>query len=175
MNPPKRIDHSKDIKGLYEIQLGSFKDERGQNFEIFNYMGDWEGDNSLGLNLDFSGSLLSCSISKKNVIRGMHGQRMGYKLIQILAGEVQFFVVDYNPDNETWLNSKEFILSADKPTQILLPPYSLNGHLCLSENCSFFYIWQQGYVKIENQLHGKWNEFGLPWQIPNPILSDRDK
>jgi dTDP-4-dehydrorhamnose 3,5-epimerase len=179
MNSPKLINHSKDINGLYEIQLDPFKDERGQNFEILD-LEYWNYDpveitvyGELGIK--FTNGLLSASTSKYGVLRGMHGQTKGYKLIQCLAGRIQFFVVDINPESPTYKNTKEFFLEDSHPTQILLPPYSLNGHQCLSDYCTFFYIWQNGYVPQEQQLQGKWNEFELKWRIPWPILSKRDK
>src|SRR3954469_18408247 len=139
MNAPHLIDHSKDIKGLYEIQLNAFRDERGQNFEIYDFDQYSDSFNIIHniLGLDFRQCLVSASLSKKDVIRGGHGQTSGYKLIQCCVGEIQFFVVDQNPKSDTFGNSIEFILNEDNQRQILLPPNTLNFHGCLSSSCLF--------------------------------------
>jgi dTDP-4-dehydrorhamnose 3,5-epimerase len=166
MNPPKFTYHP-EISGLKSYELDYHSDDRGLNFEILN-----DAANS-GFSLD------SCSMSKKGVLRGFHGDFLNYKLIQCLAGEIQFIVIDVNKASDTYLNVKEFILNAEKPTQILVPPQVVNAHLCLSEKCTFFYKWTYGYVPINNQIHVKWNDERFKdkftWLLRNPILSERDK
>lgn len=171
MEKPKCINHNKEILGLMEFKLDSFRDHRGQNFEIFNV------EDSEIMELPFR--LDSCSVSKKNVLRGFHGDFCNWKLIQCLFGRIQFFVIDMREGSETFMNVKEFILDAKEPTQILVPSRVVNAHLCLSDECVFYYKWTDGYVPVSKQIHVKWNDSRfrdkIKWQTDTPILSDRDK
>ena len=73
--------------------------------------------------------------------------------------------------NHTFLN-----LSSDDPCAIEVPPGYLNGHLCLSEDCVFFYKWSQYYRGPEGQVTVRYDDTDLeiPWSISQPILSQRD-
>jgi dTDP-4-dehydrorhamnose 3,5-epimerase len=166
----KLINKAHDFRGLYEIKLDTFSDNRGKNFEI--YSPDYPFGN-LSFNLD------SCSMSKFGVLRGFHGDFKNWKLIQCLFGTIQLYIIDLKPDSWSYKEVKEFILSAEEPTQILIPPQVVNAHLCLSADCVFYYKWSEGYAPISEQIHLKWNdpEFKdkVKWKIENPIISDRDK
>ena len=167
MKEPLIIDHP-EIQGLKSIKLDSFKDFRGQNFEICdaNFY-----RNKLGLKF----KLDSCSFSKRGVLRGLHGSN-GVKLIQVLHGKIQFFVIDQNPESPTFNSIKELILDANDPTQIIVPKLNLTGHLVLKK-CCFFYKWTTKYSPIKEQISAKWNDsrFNLNWLNQNPVLSSRDK
>ena len=62
--------------------------------------------------------------------------------------------------------------------KVLIPPSYANAHLCLSEECVFFYKWSYDgdYPDVNSQSSYKWDEpkFDIKWPIQNPILSDRD-
>ena len=63
--------------------------------------------------------------------------------------------------------------------QVLIPPYFLNCHLCMSEKCTFHYkLYYKGkYNDVKNQFSVKWNDprINIKWPIYKPILSKRDK
>lgn len=168
MNPPILTDLSHEIKGVYSFKLDKFTDERGENGELTNDIA-WCKTNGF--------KLISYSKSKKSVIRGMHSDQHNFKLLQCLQGKIQLFLVDIRPNSPTFNNTKEFILDENDNFQILVPPSVLNGHLCLSETCIFYYQWSFGYVPIEEQLHGHYKDpkFNLQWLEDNPIMSNRDK
>jgi dTDP-4-dehydrorhamnose 3,5-epimerase len=167
MNPPKIVRHP-DILGLKTYEIDAFKDHRGCNFEIYNQTPSERAHFSLD----------SCSMSSKDVLRGFHGDTLNYKLIQCLSGRIQFFVIDLHSWSKTYLNVKEFILDAENPVQVLVPPHVVNAHLCLSDKCTFYYKWSHGYVPIEKQIHVKWNDprfkNKVNWMTEKPILSERD-
>lgn len=160
----KTIKHN-EIEGLYTYHPDKFEDHRGLNFEIHQH-----NDYPI-FELD------SCSMSKKDVLRGFHGDQVNWKLIQCLHGKIQFFAIDMREESKTYLNFKEFILDSKEPVQVLVPARVVNAHLCLSDECTFFYKWSKGYVPIGQQIHVKWNDprFNLNWKTQKPILSDRDK
>lgn len=161
---PKPTYHP-EIEGLISFELDSFQDHRGMNAEIWKFYGSHCGEHW---------ELDSYSISKKNVLRGAHYDQYNDKLIQILFGKVQMFVIDVRKDSSTFNNTKEFILDYKKPTQLFVPKNCANAHLILSNSCVFYYKWSYGYRK---QSLIKWNDpkFNLKWRAKSPILSDRDK
>jgi dTDP-4-dehydrorhamnose 3,5-epimerase len=85
-------------------------------------------------------------------------------------------VIDLNPQSPTFNNVESFNLNDKSRTQILVPPKCVNAHLCMSEECIFFYKLSHNYVGQEHQLHVKWNDpkYDIFWPIENPILSLRD-
>lgn len=169
MNSPKITSHP-EISGLKSIELDSYKDNRGLNFEICDSFFYKEK-----LGIEFV--LDSCSFSKYGVIRGMHGDSDNFKLIQCLEGKIQLWLIDYDENSPTFLNTKEFILNSENLIQVLIPTKVLNGHAVLSEKCVFYYKWSNGYIGVNKQLHLKWDDprFKLNWLCKNPILSERDK
>ena len=169
MQKPKVNIHG-SIIGLLSFELDAFRDKRGQNFEIFDY----RSPHAL-----YNFKLDSCSRSTYGVLRGFHGDNQNYKLIQCLHGEIQLCLIDQRPKTSTYGNVKEFILNAERPTQVLIPAGVVNAHLCLSADCIFYYKWSDGYVEPKDQLHVKWNDERfkdkVKWRITDPLLSDRDK
>ncbi len=161
MNKPIRTNYPDVCVSTFELDY--FQDNRGKNFEIYH-------PESHGIEFPFI--LDSCSVSTKGVLRGFHGDSINWKLIQCLQGEIQLYVI-----NPKLGSSREFILNAEKPMQVLIHSGVLNAHLCLSDNCIFYYKWSDGYVPVDKQLHIKWNDpkYNLAWLIKNPILSERDK
>lgn len=169
MNKPIYTSYSHFIKDVGIFEFDAFTDQRGLNFEIYSL--------ETHRVIDFPFYLDSCSVSKKGVLRGMHGDSLNWKLIQCLFGEIQLCLIDMREGYSTFGKTMTIILNAEKPTQVLVPAGVVNGHLCLSDNCVFFYKWSNSYVSIEKQIHVKWNDprFKLPWLITNPITSERDK
>ena len=117
------------------------------------------------------------SFSKKSVLRGLHGDEETYKLISCIYGDIFLAIADMRVDNRTLKHTKTFYLSDKKPTMILVPPGCVNGHLCLSKECIFFYKWSKKYTGPEEQITVRWNDpsLNIPWPIEDPILSERDR
>lgn len=119
------------------------------------------------------------SISRKNVIRGIHGDTKSWKLITCLHGEIYFVVVDNRVDSKNYLKWDWKILSAKNKISILLPPMFGNGFCVLSKKCVFHYKWsyQGKYPDVDDQFTLKWNDpnIGISWPISNPILQKRDR
>ena len=121
------------------------------------------------------------SVSKKNVLRGIHGDYKSHKYITVLYGELFFAVVDYRKPNENQnkLESETMVLSGDRPRSILLPPGFGNGFFVLSDSVVFHYKWcyEGNYPDVEEQFTIKWDDHRhqISWPHNNPILQDRDK
>jgi len=153
---------------LKEYKNSAFRDKRGL------YWTSWEKNR---YKLDFKHDKFS--LSKKNVLRGLHGDKKTWKLVSCVYGKVFFVVINYDKKSNNFLKKKTFILSHKNRKQILLPPFFLNGLLCLSDECLFHYkLYYKGkYADTKDQFSIKWNDpiLKIKWPIKNPILSKRDK
>jgi dTDP-4-dehydrorhamnose 3,5-epimerase len=167
------------IKDLFIIQPECFSDYRGENFEgynenlynkIFCSSESWtKGNNKFIVD--------SFSKSRKNVLRGFHGDVFTWKLIECLKGSIYFAVIDLRKGSETFGVHQTFTLTEHNKHQILVPNGCVNAHLCLTEECLFHYKFTHEYVSQKDQIHVKWNDpkYNVFWPIADPILSCRDK
>ena len=119
------------------------------------------------------------SLSKKNVLRGLHGDKKTWKLVSCPYGKLLLVVVNCVKKSKNYLKWKSWILSHDNGIQVLIPPNYANGHLCLSNKCLFHYklSYKGSYNNVKKQFSLKWNDpkLKIKWGIKNPILSSRDK
>ena len=116
------------------------------------------------------------SISKKNVLRGMHFQKEPYgcdKIINVIDGKILDVVLDINPDSRTFGKSYAKVLSSDKNESIYIRSDMAHGFLTLSESATVLYIMDQTFYK-EADSGLMWNSFGFDWGIENPIISEKD-
>lgn len=115
------------------------------------------------------------SVSKKNVLRGMHGDDRTWKLITCSHGTV-FFVAVYgkegSPDFGAW---QSFELSDSNRLRILVPPWYASGYAVLSEMAIVNYK-QSELFRAGGQFSFKWNDprFGIAWPASKWIMSARD-
>ena len=118
----------------------------------------------------------SFSVSRKDTLRGFHGDFVTWKLIQCLQGTIQLVVIDVKPESPTYKKVETFHLNDKNRKQVVIPPGCVNAHLCISETCIFNYKLANQFTKQEQQLHVKWNdpEYKVYWPVANPILSQRD-
>jgi dTDP-4-dehydrorhamnose 3,5-epimerase len=145
-----------------------------------DYRGDlwtvWKKESMLS-NIEFIHDKVSTS--RKNVLRGIHGDFKSSKLISCLHGEIYLVVVDNRPDSQTYLEWDWIILSGKNRKSIFLPPGFGNGFYVLSTESVFYYKWayEGDYPDVDDQFTIKWNDdkLGIDWPTNNPILQKRDK
>ena len=134
----------------------------------------WKKEN---FDLDFNHDKVSTS--RKNVIRGIHGDDKSWKLVTCLYGEMYFVVVDNRPDSDTYLKWDYIILNDKNRKSVLVPPRFGNSFCVLSDSMIFMYKWSYPgeYPDTDDQFTLKWNDsrININWPIENPILSERDK
>ncbi|MBN2406676.1 MAG: dTDP-4-dehydrorhamnose 3,5-epimerase family protein [Elusimicrobia bacterium] len=159
-----------ELEGVLLIKPDFFKDHRGEYIEIYNEKLYKEK----GINIDFVED--DISISRKNVIKGVHGNQSTWKLISCLHGKIHLVVINYDEKSEGFGKWQAFVLSEENKHQVLVPPKHGNGHLCLS-NKSIFHYKQSTYYDPDSQFTIKWNDpkFNMRWPVKNPILSKRDE
>ena len=157
---------------IYKVKVfrnNMFKDHRG------NYSTSWKkgSHNNISFNHD------KFSLSKKNVLRGLHGDNKTWKLVSCVFGKIFLVVIDFNKKSKSFLKKQSWTLSHQNNVQILIPPNYANGHLCLSEQCLFHYklSYKGSYFGAKKQFALKWNDpvLNINWPIKRPTLSARDK
>lgn len=116
------------------------------------------------------------SVSRKNVLRGIHGDGETWKLISCLYGQFYLVVVNWDEASPQYRQWESFELSHANRRQVLVPPRFGNGHLVQSELAIFHYK-QSTYYNRAGQFTILWNDPNLKikWPIRNPILSRRDE
>ena len=150
------------------LELPVFRDFRGE------YVETWNTNIYAGLNIPpFVQD--SFSTSRKNVLRGFHGDDLTWKLIQVISGEVYEVIADYNRESPTFLQWQAFHIGASNRCQLLIPPGFGNAMLALTDNVVYYYK--------QTTLYGQARQFTLPWNdrrlnvywpVSSPILSERD-
>ena len=154
----------KDLK-IYQKQ--SFHDQRGYTRELFN--------NKL-INKQFPFDLIS--LSKKNVIRGLHLQikKPQGKFITVLRGKIFDVVVDCRRNSKTFGNYFSIILSEKRNISLYIPEGFAHGFCSLADNSLIHY-------KVTNYRNSKlekgilWNDknINIKWPVKNPVISSKDK
>ena len=119
------------------------------------------------------------SLSKKNVLRGLHGDKKTWKLLSCVYGKLFLVIVNCKKKSKNYLKWKSLTLSHKNGLQILIPPNYTNGYLCLTSECVLHYklFYKGSYFDTNKQFAIKWNDpkIKINWPIKNPILSNRDK
>jgi dTDP-4-dehydrorhamnose 3,5-epimerase len=160
----------KNIEGIKIIDSSFFKDKRGYIWT------SWKRNKKLTLNFNHD----KFSVSRKNVLRGLHGDKKTWKLISCVFGKIFFVVVNYDKNSKQFLRYSSFVLSHKQNRQILVPPKFLNGFFCLSKYCVLHYKlnYLGRYFDVNKQISVKWNckKINIKWpKNKNIILSARDK
>ena len=158
------------IKDVRVMTPDVHTDFRGDIWTLWNKR---EGN----VNLDFNHDKVSTS--RKNVLRGIHGDFKSHKLITCLHGEIYFVAFDNRKDSPTYGQWDSMILDNKTRKQVLMPPGVGNGFLVLSRNAVFHYKWayEGDYPDVDEQFTIKWDDerFNIYWPIKEPILQLRDK
>jgi len=157
------------LPGVLLVTPDIFQDYRGYYIETYNE----EAYRRHGIKARFVQD--DISVSRKNVLRGIHGDRQTHKLISCLWGEFFFVVLDGRPKSPTFGKWQTFTLSAANRLQVYVPAGYGNGHYVTSEMAAFHYK-QSTYYQPKKQFTYKWNDprFNIPWPCTNPIVSLRD-
>ena len=141
------------------IKNSTFKDSRGY------YWTTWKKGKFKKLKFNHD----KFSISKKNVLRGLHCDFKSWKLVTCVFGKIFFVVVDMRKRSKTYLKYKSWVLDQKKPTMILVPPYYANAYLCLTSKCVFHYKWSYKgkYIDASEQKSYQWNDpkIKIKWPV----------
>ena len=158
------------LEGVMMIEPPTvFRDFRGTYVETYNEKLYREA----GIDIDFVQD--DISVSSKNVLRGIHGDDITWKLVSCLYGEFYLVVINWDKTSPQFGQWESFILSDKNRLQVLIPAKYGNGHVVLSDIAIFHYK-QNTYYDRSRQFTILWNdpELNIKWPIDNPILSERD-
>lgn len=158
------------LDGVFEVENKIFEDQRGSFVKTFHsevFIND-------GLDSDFRESFYS--VSKKNVLRGMHYQLPPHdhsKLVYVVSGKILDVVVDIRENSETFGEFYSTELSSDNAKSIYIDKGFAHGFLTLSESATVVYMTTTVH-KPDFDKGIKWDSFGFEWPGNNFIISQRD-
>ena len=145
----------------------SYNDKRGYTRELFknNY-----------IKKKFPFDLLS--LSKKNVIRGLHLQikKPQGKFITVLKGKIFDVALDCRKNSKTFGKYFSIILSEKENKSLFIPEGFAHGFCSLSEYSLLHYkLTNYRYKKFEKGILWNDKDINIKWPIKKPIISDKDK
>jgi len=144
-----------------------FKDSRGSFHEIANIT-------------DSTIAQYSISISKKNVLRGLHYQYMPPmgKQINLIKGEILDCIVDLRIDSPLYGTHEIIHCTPEKNNSIYVQPGFAHGFLSLEDDTTILYF-QTGLYnpQCEGSIDPFDKKLNINWGINKEecILSDKDK
>lgn len=159
------------IPGVYSIEAFNFHDERGSFIKTFHKTTFLEK----GMDVVFDESFYS--ISKKDVIRGMHFQippEDHSKLIYVPHGAITDVVLDIRKGSPTYGEYCSFELSADNHMMVYIPKGCAHGFISRQDGSCTVYL-QSTMRSAECETGIKADSFGMEWGASQPIISTRDQ
>ena len=162
------------LSGVLVLESRCFRDERGFFFETFNLAQMVE----LGLPAEWKQD--NFSLSKRNVVRGIHyqiGEAQG-KLVRVAAGAVLDVIVDLRRSSPTFGQHTTVDLNGDESRMVWIPKGFGHGFAALTETVALCYKVTDYYSpKAERTV--LWNDpaLGIDWKVSadEAIVSAKDQ
>ena len=149
------------------IKTEIYKDNRGFFKELF-----------LKKKIKFNCKFTATSVSKKNVIRGLHLQTKfsQEKYVSVLKGAIMDVVLDLRKKSKTFGKHFKIILSDKNAKSIFIPAGFAHGFLSLKKENIIYYT-NTNYRSKKHEVGLLWNDKDLKikWPVKNPIISKKDK
>ena len=163
------------LKGCLILEPQIFEDNRGVFFEVFKKK---KLSDFLGYEVDFVQE--NKSISKKNVLRGLHFQKgdgAQAKLVSVQKGEVVDVIVDIRPDSVTFGEHIKVHISDVNNKSVFIPKGMAHGFVTLTDYVVFTYLCDNYYnPQMESGI--LYNDFDLAidWGYSSSelIVSEKD-
>jgi len=161
------IDYNEPM--LIDFFCNKYEDERGVFYNTF--------DREYFRDINFI--IESQSISKKNVIRGLHYQfnKPQAKLIKVTKGHIQDVIVDLRFNSKTYGKVYYYDLSEFNRLQLWVPEGFAHGFCCLSEENHVEYKFTDKYYKdFQFGINAFDDELKIDWKVNrnNAIISQKD-
>ena len=161
------------LPGVFLIRPKRFDDIRGFVAEVYRT----DAFAELGIPTVFVQDNLS--VSKKNVIRGMHFQKPPHaqaKLVRCVSGQVFDVVADVDPRSPHFGTFVSVGLSAETQEMLFIPDTYAHGFCVLSDVATVEYKVSDIYHP-ESAAGIAFDDptLAIPWPVENPILSEADK
>mgnify|MGYP001286815991 CR=1 FL=1 len=118
------------------------------------------------------------SLSKKNVVRGLHIQlkKPQIKLISVINGKIFDVVLDCRKDSATFGQYFTIYMTAKDNISLYIPEGFAHGFCSLDDNTVLYYK-NSNYRFKKYEAGILWNDKDLKikWPIKKPIVSKKDK
>ena len=165
---------STSLDDVFVLKRFVYDDERGTFTKTYNQI--MLEELNLGRDVKIKESL--CSISKKDVLRGMHYQQYPYssaKIVSVVKGNILDVVVGvggkFNSKNKGKVFSIE--LSQSNQKSLYIPDGYAHGFLVLSQEAVVIYH-LTNHFNADADQGINFNSFGFEWPIKNPIVAEKD-
>lgn len=158
------------LPGCFLLKAKRFEDERGCFVKTYN-----EGlYKTLGIDMNIREEFYS--VSRKNVLRGMHFQLPPHeheKHVYCTHGVVRDVLLDLRT-GPTYGNVASVELSGCNGRILFIPKGIAHGFLALTEEALMLY--KTSTVHAPQADYGiQWDSFGFDWGQVDPIVSTRDQ
>jgi dTDP-4-dehydrorhamnose 3,5-epimerase len=164
-----------ELPGVFLIEHQVFSDPRGAFFEGWNE----RSFAAAGIHTSFVQE--NVSVSKRNVLRGLHYQitHAQGKLVRVLAGEIFDVLVDLRRSSAAFGRSLQVRLDARTPRSLWVPVGIAHGFLALSDDTHVKYQVTDFWTRDAERTLA-WNDpaLAIPWPLPagvEPLLSEKDR
>lgn len=158
------------LEGLLEIALNPYSDDRGLFVKIYQDTAFKEAG------LDFETREEFYSVSKKNVMRGLHFQTPPFETVKAvfcLKGRAFQCAVDLRKDSPTYGKHEMIELSSEKRNGAFVPVGFANGFLSREDDTIILYLYSNIYSRDHDSgIH--YASANIPWPCDNPLVSKRD-
>jgi dTDP-4-dehydrorhamnose 3,5-epimerase len=162
------------IDGAFVVESTNHEDDRGTFCRAFC------ADEFAAQGLD--PSIVQASVSRtsqRGTLRGLHFQAAPHaeaKLVRCLAGEVWDVMVDLRPSSPSFGRWHAETLSQHSERAVYLPAGLAHGFQCLTADVVLYYQMNTRYVpKAARGVRFDDPGLSIPWPIPNPLVSAKDR
>jgi len=160
-----------ELPGLCVIRPRIFEDARGSFVKTFH------APSFQAAGLTFEPREEFFSVSRRNVIRGMHFQLPPHtqaRLVCCLAGRILDVVVDLRRQQPTFGRVVSRELTAANREMLFIPEGFAHGFLSLADDTLVYYVANQPHSPAHDAGIAH-DSFGFEWPVKNPVLSGRDQ
>ncbi len=158
------------IEDTYMIQETRREDDRGSFNKIFN--AEFFQNNKFDIKIKET----YYTVSKKNVIRGMHFQIPPYeheKIVTVIKGSITDIIFDLRKSSKTYGKFLEYNLNDKTNEAIYIPKGCAHGFKSLEDGTTMLYLTTSEYnSKCDSGI--RWDSIGYDWNLKDAIISDRD-
>lgn len=161
------------ISGTYVVESMVRADDRGFFREWFSLA------DLLSAGLSFHPEQANFSVSKQNVVRGLHyslAPRGQSKLVTCVLGEFDDVIVDIRVGSPTFGAVEIVSLAADLGRSVLLPVGVAHGFCVTSESAAICYLLSSPFnAPMELEIDPFDKEINVAWKLSGgPVLSEKD-
>ena len=159
------------LKDLLLITPQVYRDDRGYFMESYN-------QKKIGMVIQDHFVQDNESLSKKNVLRGLHLQLPPYaqaKLIRVIKGSILDVAVDLRTESTTYGQHFKHVLSGENKKQLYVPKGFAHGFVTLEDDTLINNKCSETY-HADSELSILWNDpdLNIDWGIKEPILAEKD-